>query len=103
MNVTSHTITIAKDSINPGYSLLKICNNCCAEPEFVISAVNHEILQPIGNLPIRWRFDSQQMALLQTILLLNRQFDMNLHGIKYVLALHKIKKLLRKKLIKCYK
>lgn len=97
--ISSRSLILASESINKGYSLLQICRSCHTDPEFVISVVNQDIVHPIGNLPIRWRFDRQQLDLIQTILMLKHRYEMNLRGIQYVLNLLEVNRVLRNKLL----
>lgn len=100
--ISSRSLILARDSVNQGYSLLQICRNCHADPEFVISVVDHGILKPIGNRPIHWRFNKRQFELLQTILMLKYRYELNLLGIEYVLSLLEANKTLRSKLLYNY-
>jgi chaperone modulatory protein CbpM len=97
--IASRSLILASESINQGYSLLQICRRCHTDPEFVISIVGQDIMKPIGNRPIHWRFNRSQLELIQSILMLKHRYEMNLHGIKYVLNLLETNKALRNKLL----
>jgi chaperone modulatory protein CbpM len=69
------------------FSLTEVCAACCVSEELVVEIVAEGIVEPVGGDRAQWRFTGIALARVQRVLLLQRDFGVNLPGAALALDL----------------
>jgi hypothetical protein len=86
--------------VNRGYSLLQVSKRSHSDSGLIITLVERQLINPIGNRPIHWRFNQQQLEKIQTIVMLMNKYQLNLEGVELLLGLMEMNKALRQRVRK---
>ncbi len=67
--------------------LEEICHTCNTTEEVLIQLVDHGILEPLGDTPQDWRFDSRMVVVARRAARLRRDLDLEWEGIALAIDL----------------
>lgn len=69
------------------FTLVELCQACCAEQEHVLTWVFEGVLEPVGESPEDWRFGGESLRRARLALRLSRDLEINPPGVALALDL----------------
>lgn len=69
------------------FTLVELCQACCAEEEHVLTWVFEGVLEPVGDSPKDWRFSGESLRRARLALRLSRDLEINPPGVALALDL----------------
>lgn len=69
------------------FTLVELCQACCAEQEHVLTWVFEGVLEPVGASPQDWRFSGESLRRARLALRLSRDLEINPPGVALALDL----------------
>lgn len=69
------------------FTLVELCQACCAEQEHVTAWVVEGVLNPVGQSPQDWRFGGESLRRARLALRLSRDLEINAAGVALALDL----------------
>ena len=69
------------------FTLVELCQACCAEQEHVLAWVIEGVLEPAGESPQDWRFSGESLRRARLALRLSRDLEINPSGVALALDL----------------